>query len=725
LAAVPTFDRFARIVLVAGAGVALGLVLCVLPLKAFAAAGKSGHADDLGELGELAQRSVVLARDGSVLAVLHGEENRSPVSLDKVPDHVVQAVLDVEDDRFFQHGGVDLRGTVRALLTNVSEGSVRQGGSTITQQLVKNSLLTPEKTVGRKFKEALLAVRLENEMSKKEILERYLNTVYFGNSAYGVQAAAETYFGEDAEDLTPGQAAFLAGVIRNPVGYDPIKFPTASRKRRNVAVDRMVANGDLTRAQGAELKQEDVPRTLARPVAPPDDYFVEAVKQRLLKDRRLGETAQERYNAVFKGGLKITTTLDPRMQRIAEAKVDEILPAAITKGKFTAALVSVDPKSGAVRAMVGGQDFAESKVNLALGREGGGTGRQPGSSFKPFVLAAALEEGYSPYDTINGTSPCHIKQPKGLEPYEPENFEGEGGGVMSLTDATVHSVNCAYVKLGMIVGLDKVKDMANKLGIKEDLQELPSMALGAQEVSPLEMASAYGTFAADGIHHDARFIERVVDRDGDEIMDLREDKGERVISAQNARVETMVLRQVVERGTGVRAKLAKRQVAGKTGTSQEHQNAWFVGYTPQLATAVWMGAPVGNVSMNNVGGIKVTGGSYPARIWNAFMTGALAGTSPEAFPTPNAKLIPSGHYLKDDKVSTDGPPTSATVTSTKVPSSTVTTRVGPSPSTTFFDPSQMTFPRRPPPSNPPPSEPPSDYPDCWPIDCNADGSPRE
>ncbi|MEY2475495.1 MAG: hypothetical protein QOG87_810 [Actinomycetota bacterium] len=712
-------NRFARTVLVAGAGLAFGLALLALPFKAFAAAGRTGEGDNIGDLQELAQRSVVYARDGkTVLAVLHGEENRSVVPLSDVPDHVVEAVLDVEDDRFWEHGGVDLRATMRALLTNVSEGGVSQGGSTITQQLVKNALLTPEKTVGRKFKEAVLAMRLEDQLSKEDILEKYLNTVYFGNSAYGVQAAAETYFGTDANDLTRGQAAFLAGVIRNPVGYDPLKFPDAAEARRNVAVDRMVEKGDITAAEAAELKQEEIPRALAKPIAPPDDYFVEAVKLRLLRDTRLGETAQERYNAVFKGGLKITTTLDPRMQRLAEAEVDKVLPVSITKGKYTAALASVEPTTGAVRAMVGGQDFGESKVNLALGTEGGGTGRQPGSSFKPFVLAAALEAGFSPYDTINGTSPCHIKMPAGQDAYEPENYEGGGGGVMSVVDATVNSVNCAYVKLGMVVGLDKVKEMANKMGIRANLQELPSMALGAQEVSPLDMASAYATFAADGIHHDARFVERVEDRDGKEIMDLRKDKGERVMSSQNARVATMVLRQVVSRGTGTRARLAKHDAAGKTGTSQAHQNAWFVGYTPQLSTAVWMGAPVGNVSMYNVGGIKVTGGSYPARIWNGFMTGALEGMAKLSFPAPNARLIPAGHYIKDDKISTDAPPTSAVSTKpsvTSTPNATI-------PPSTIFDPTDdPRFPQRPPrtPRTTDPSPPTTDRPDCFPF-CDED-----
>jgi penicillin-binding protein 1A len=684
--------RFARTVLLAGAGLALGLVLLVLPFKAMAAAGHAGRATSLGELQQLAERSVVYARDGrTVLAVLHGEENRSQVTLKDVPDVVVTAILDVEDDRFWRHGGVDLRSTARALFTNVSAGGVRQGGSTITQQLVKNSLLTPEKTVGRKFKEALLAIRLEGEASKSQILERYLNTVYFGNSAYGVQAAAETYFGTDVKSLTKAQGAFLAGVIRNPVGYDPLKYPAEAKARRNTAVDRMLVKGDVTPAEAVQLKAEAIPRQLAKPIAPPDDYFVEAVKQRLLKDPRLGETAQERYNAVFKGGLRITTTIDPRMQKIAEAKVDEILPIAITKGNFTAAVASVEPGTGAVRAMVGGQDFGKSRVNLALGKEGGGTGRQPGSSFKAFVLAAALDNGYSPYDTINGTSPCHIKQPKGLPPYEPENFEGEAGGLMSLTDATVHSVNCAYVKLGMVVGVDKVMETAKKLGITSELENVPSLSLGSKEVSPLEMASAYSTFAADGMHHEARFVERVVDRNGKQIFDLRRDKGERVLSAQNARVETMVLRQVVQRGTAVRAQVSGRDVAGKTGTSEKHQNAWFVGYTPQLATAVWMGNPERNESMNNVGGIKVVGGSYPARIWSAYTAAALDGQPALDFAAPNTRLIPAGHYIKDDKVSTDAPPTSS-VSTTKKPASSTTLPMMLPPSTM---PDPRTIPSRP------------------------------
>jgi penicillin-binding protein 1A len=649
---VRTFNRFAVTVLVAGAGLALGILLLAPEVRALASAGRSGG-DDLGELNQLAQRSVVLARDGSTLAVLHAEENRSPVELKDVPDHVVQAILAVEDDRFWDHGGVDLRATARALFTNVSSGELRQGGSTITQQLVKNSLLTPEKTAGRKFKEAVLAVRVENEMSKEEILERYLNTVFFGNGAYGVQAAAETYFGKDAKNLTKGQAAFLAGVIRNPIGYDPVKFPERAEQRRNVAVDQMVAAGNLTKDEAVRIKRQKLPTQPAAPLTPPDDHFVEAVKQVLLDDERLGETPQERYNAVFKGGLRITTTLDPKMQRNARAAVTKVLPDTITKGQFAAALVSVEPTTGAVRAMIGGESFEQAKFNLATqGR------RQPGSSFKPFVLAAALEEGYSPNDTINGTSPCSIKQPRPLEDYEPGNYEGSAGGVMTLTEATAKSVNCAYAKLGVIVGLDNVISMAKKLGIKSPLEEVPSLSLGSKEVTPLEMASAYGVFAADGIRHEPRFIEKVVNNEGDTIVDEESD-GERVISSQLARVETQVLRRVVEGGTGTRARLPNQQVAGKTGTSQEHQNAWFVGYTPQLSTAVWMGAPGANISMLNVGGIKVTGGSYPARIWREFTLPSLAGQPSRPFLTPNQRLIKAGRYIDDKDISNDGPPTSS------------------------------------------------------------------
>ena len=657
--------RFLGVLIAAGAGLALGIALLVPEIRTIMHAGKAGGEENLVELTELSQRTEVLDREGKLLAVLKAEENRQPVPLSTVPQHVQNAILDVEDDRFWIHGGVDLRSTVRALRTNIDAGGVRQGGSTITQQLVKNALLTPERSVNRKVREAVLAVRLEDKLSKEEILERYLNTVYFGNGAYGVQAAAETYFNTDAANLTVAQAALLAGIIRNPEGYDPVKHPEAAEARREIAIGRMLANAHLTEVEAQAIREVPIPTKLSQPLPEPDDYFVEEVKQRLLDDERLGETPQERYNAVFKGGLKIYTTLDAKMQRAAEAKVREIVPD--TKGRFTAALVSVEPGTGYVRAMVAGKEFKDAAYNLATAR--GGSGRQPGSSFKPFVLLAALEKGHSINDTIDGTTPCTLKIP-GFAPYPVENYEGSSGGIMSLTDSTVQSVNCAFVRLGAVAGLDTVVDVAGRLGIpKSRLMPVPSMSLGTLEVSPLDMASAYATIANDGVRHSPRFVERIEDRNG-KLLFGGPDKGERAVEVQHARQAIQVMRQVVQRGTGTRARLPGRQVAGKTGTSQKHQNAWFVGATPQLSTAVWMGSPAGNIDMNNVGGIRVTGGSYPARIFGAYMDIALEGMPSEDFAAPDPKRIARGKFINDKFGTVKRRPTTTTSTIPGVPPST-------------------------------------------------------
>jgi penicillin-binding protein 1A len=325
-------------------------------------------------------------------------------------------------------------------------------------------------------------------------------------------------------------------------------------------------------------------------------------------------------------------------------------------------VATVDPATGAVRAIVGGRDFDTSEVNLALGREGGGTGRQPGSSFKPFVLMAALEDGFGPTDAVDGTSPCSIKIP-GYKVWEPNNYEGEGGGVMTITDATAHSVNCAYARMAEEIGLDKIANVARRMGVTSPLDPLvPSMSLGSKEVSPLEMASAYATLAADGIHHKPHFVDRVIDRYGKQVFAER-DKGDRAVSAQNARVAIQVLKSVVQRGTGTNAALGSREVFGKTGTSENHENAWFVGGTPQLVSAVWMGDPKANTPMLNVGGIRVAGGTYPARIWGAFMGAALQGQSAQKFPAPDPKLIPHGKSIlgADISATTSSGPTTTTI----------------------------------------------------------------
>ena len=379
----------------------------------------------------LATRSVVYARDGSVLTVLHAEEYRVPIPLEHVPPHVVQAVLDAEDERFFEHGPLDLRAMLRAAVSNIEAGSITEGGSTISQQLVKTELLNAKKDVNRKIKEAVLAIQLEKQYTKHQILERYLNTVYFGNGAYGIQAAAERYFGVGAGQLTKGQAVLLAGLIRYPGGSDPFVNPEEARSRRNLVTDRMHLLGHLTAEEAEQIKGEPLPTP--PPPQPPksSEYFAERVKQELLAAPWLGATPQERYDAVFKGGLGIHTTLDPNAQAAAESAVGSLLPED-PRG-FTAALVSVEPRTGAVRALVGGANFDQVKFNLVTD----GEGRQTGSSFKTFTLLAALESGLLPHDSIDGGAPCPIATPGSVEPvWTPANVEGQGAGLMSLAGAT-------------------------------------------------------------------------------------------------------------------------------------------------------------------------------------------------------------------------------------------------------------------------------------------------
>jgi len=655
-----TLVRFGVAVVAAGVGLAFAAILLVPEAQAVLTAGAGGKTDLSKSLRPLSERSVVYAKDGSVLAVLHAEENRVPVKLSDVPKPVIKSVLDIEDNRFYEHGGVDLRSLGRALSANVSAGSVRQGGSTITQQLVKNSLLSPKRDVHRKLKEAVLSMRLESQMSKDQILERYLNTVYFGNGAYGIEAAAERYYGVKVGQLTAPQAALIAGMIRNPVFYDPFRFPDSARTRRAEVADRMRELRDLSQAQADQIKAEPLP---TKPAVQPEeklDYFVDKVKQILLSNSSpLGGTAQDRYQEVFNGGLQIHTTLDPKLQSIALDKIKDNLPD--TNGKFTAALVSMDPTNGAVRALVGGPGFDQAQYNIIT--DGA---RQPGSSFKPFTLIASFEKNHSPNDIIDGTSPCPVPNPGGVpNPYAPENFEGEEGGPMTLTDATAHSVNCAYVRLQQVIGARPIIDVANRMGITHTLHTFPSLTLGAEAVSPLEMVTSYATLAADGDRHDPYFVDSINDRTGKEVFRAKP-KAKKAIASQNARLATQVLQEVVKRGTGVRAAVSGHQIAGKTGTAEDYRDAWFSGYAPQLATTVWMGSPTAEVPMHGVGGINVQGGSYPAGIWGAYMKEALAGQPNIPFPKPDPSLIPSAQQIGT-------PPSPASSSTTTPPASSTTT----------------------------------------------------
>jgi membrane peptidoglycan carboxypeptidase len=631
----PLYLRLGTIVGLAGLGLAVLCVALVPAAMGFAQAGTSTQADL--DLGPLDQRSYVYASDGTVLATLRAEIDRQPVPLDEIPQHTIDAVIAVEDAEFFIHDGVNLRATLRALVRNVDEGETVQGGSTITQQLVKAELVGNAQTIDRKAREAILAQRLEEEMTKEEILERYLNTVYLGNGAYGLQAGAETYFGIDAGDLDEGQSAFLAGMIGNPNAFDPVRHPDASRDRRAAALQRMVDTGALTEERAAVLADEPLPTELNRVQPAPDTYFVEEVKQQLLDDRRLGETRKEREQAVFRGGLRIHTTLDPKAQALAEQSRNDVLAELSPEGTpvgttplgvdratgeeryATAAVVSVEPGTGAIRSMVGGPSFADEQTNIATGRGAAGVGRSGGSTFKVFVLMALLENGYVPGDIVDGTSPCLFDNIPGLvpSPYPVENFEGSGGSVGTIHEQTLQSSNCAYVRLGQIVGIDEVMEQARRMGITTELEDVVSMPLGTEEVLPVDMAGAIASIAADGMHAEPYYIDRVEDQDGRTIFRHRTEL-ERAASPQSARLAAEVLEANVRSGTGTRARIPGQHAAGKTGTGQESSDAWFVGFTPYLATAVWLGSPDDNDPVR-IRGRGITGGSYPAEIWGRYM----------------------------------------------------------------------------------------------------------
>ncbi|HEY7068475.1 MAG TPA: transglycosylase domain-containing protein, partial [Acidimicrobiales bacterium] len=538
---------------------------------------------------------------------------------------------------------------------DVVQKKVVQGGSTITQQLVKLDQLGSQQTLDRKVQELFLASRLEKEMTKEEILDRYLNTVYFGNHSYGIQAAAETYFGVGAQQLDIGQAALLAGIIRNPISYNPIKYPERAQTRRNVALDRMVATGALTHDEGLWWHGVQTVPQLHQVLPVANDYFPSDVEQELLNDPTfavLGATPDQRRLAVYQGGLRVFTTYDPVAQSQAIAARDQNLP--LENGVFTvpgvdpitgaqntasAAVVSVEPATGAIRTMVGGPGFDKWQYNLATDNK-----RQVGSSMKTYVLATLMEQGYSPDDIINGTAPCDMTNPGGTpNPYHVENFADGGGSVGTITAATLASSNCAFVRLGLIAGSQAVVDMAHKLGVVQPIQAVPSLPLGTSDITPLEMASAYATLANDGVYNPPYMIERIEDSAGNVIYQHAPAPEQRV-SPQVARLVTSILIQNVQSGTGTAARISGQQAAGKTGTTQGATDGWFVGYTPSLSTAVWVGGLGGKFPII-LGGVGITGGRYPARIWGSFMNAWQEGHPAAPFP-PATAVPPKGSMLE-------------------------------------------------------------------------------
>lgn len=588
---------------------------------------------DLDAAEPLAQRSRIHAADGTLLARIY-QENRALVRFGAIPQVLIDAVLAAEDDRFFEHGGYDLRSILRAAIVNAREGEYVQGGSTITQQYVKNTFFTdPPKTLERKARELRLAIELERLYTKEQILERYLNTVYFGGGAYGVKAAAQTFFGHGLESLSLREAALLAGVIRSPSAYDPRDNPERALARRNLVLSRMVETGAIPERRARKVGRKglgvpkDPPRATTR-----QPYFVEAARRELLGDRRLGRTGDDRAHTLYKGGVTVTTTLEPDLQRAAEDAVRGVLNQP---GDPEAALVAIRPKSGEIVAMVGGRSWKASQVNLALGTRGGGSGRQPGSSFKPLALAAALESGFHLDDKFE-SSPATFTLTGG-ETWTVRNAEGGGYGDLPLGEALVRSVNGVYARLAMQLGGGAIASQAKQMGVRSKLSTYPSIVLGSMEVSVLDMAAAYATLANDGTAVRPTTIKSIRFPDG-RLLKTEPKATQDVVSPGNAYLITKVMQEVVKRGTGQAANIG-RPAAGKTGTTNDYGDAWFVGFTPDLVAAVWVGYPKGRIPMTNVHGGRVYGGTLPAQIWRAFMLEAHEGVPVREFEIPERDLV--------------------------------------------------------------------------------------
>jgi penicillin-binding protein 1A len=595
----------------------------------------------------LPQTSFLYAADGSLITRLHAGQDRVVVAPPKIPQVVRDAVVAIEDQRFYDHAGLDLRALLRAAYVDATTGEVVEGGSTITQQLVKQVYVGDEVTLDRKIREAYLAWQLEQRFSKEQILTRYLNTVYFGNGAYGILAAARTFFDKEPIELTLEEAALLAGTIRAPVTYDPVTHPLKARNRRNRVLDRMLELGMIDAAQHASAVASPVELRLTQDEAEPyvAPYFVDFFKEWFLKNPRFGETQEERYRLLFEGGLRIVTTIDPRMQRAAENAVASVL---VEPSDPYAALTAIDPRTGYVRAMVGGREYWNeddrfARINLATG---GSTGRQAGSAFKPFALVAALESGLTRSTTLNGSSARILLQTG--EYWEPKNAEGGGYGTISLQTATVNSVNIAYANLlaemgagNPYVGAEKTVEAAVRMGIRccprtsepsGPLSAVPSAVLGVNEVSTLEMASAYGTLAFAGQHVQPTPAISITTRDGEVLYEANPNP-EQAVEPAIAQEAVDILTGVVSGGTGTAANIGRPQF-GKTGTAQNASDAWFVGAIPQLVTAVWVGFPQGQIPMccGNVRISTVYGGTWPASIWRAFMAEATLRMPVREFP---------------------------------------------------------------------------------------------
>lgn len=557
--------------------------------------------------------------NGELIARLHGDVNREVVTLDRISPHLKRSVLAMEDAYFYTHKGIDPSGIGRAILANFSAGGTVEGGSTLTQQLVKNLFLSNERSLNRKVAEAVLAMRVEQVFTKEQILEMYLNQVFWGKNTNGAETASQNYFGKSAADLTLGEAAMLAGTIQAPSVFNPVDNFTEAKKRQGLVLDRLA---ELNWATPAEIKAAKAQKITIRKQgisyeASRVPYVSQAVTAEL--EEKFGK------DVVLQGGLRVQTTIDLKLQRIAEEVANEGHNDLVNRGAYAdqLALVAVDPRTGFVKALVGGVgDFDKNQYNRAVLAR-----RQLGSSFKPFVYYAAFATGNYTPDSLIDDSPMTI--PDGDEPYIPRNYDNKFSGTISIRQAIAVSRNIPALKLGLEVGNENVIAICRKMGINSPMKPVVSLPLGAADVTPMEVAGAYAVFASGGYKSKTTMIARVTDRNGNLILD-NTPKPELILDPIAVSYLTDVLRGVITNGTGTEAQFNDgRPVAGKTGTTSDYRDAWFVGYVPQLSVAIW----IGNDDYSPMA-YGVAGGVYVAPIWHKFMERALAGQPIEQFPVP-------------------------------------------------------------------------------------------
>ncbi len=616
---------------------------------------------------QLPQTSFLFAADGTLLKELHAEQDRVVIPGKQMPTSIRDAAVAIEDQRFYQHYGVDFRAILRAAYVDATSGRIVEGGSTITQQLVKNLYVGSEQSFGRKIDEAALALQLERQLTKDQILTKYLNTIYFGEGAYGVEAAAKAFFGRDAKDLTLAESATLAGLIAAPTDFDPFQHPALATTRRNEVLGDMLAQGMIeASAYNHALAQ---PMHLQHRVSQqryPAPYFVDYVYRWFLTTTAFDKhvfgapcppgqpyksECPERFGVLFNGGLRINTTLDPKLQEEADAAVRQVLPYASDP---YAAMTVMDPRTGFVRAMVGGRNFFDrsspfARVNLATG---GSTGRQTGSAFKAFALVTALQNGFTPSSPLNGSF-ASIPLSNG-KTWQPQNAEGTGAGTVSLETATIDSINIAYANLEVALGdgnaftgAAKIVATAKLMGLqcclrtasqRSPLLAVPSAVLGSNELNTLAMADGYATLASGGLRVAPTPIQSITDSRG-RVLWRAEPDPRRVVDPRVASVADSILQKVVQYGTGVAANIGRPQI-GKTGTNQNFTDAWFIGAVPQLVTAVWVGYPQGQIPMQPPRTrITVFGGTWPAQIWHTFMARAVAHMPVRPFPSPSVSYV--------------------------------------------------------------------------------------